>query len=437
MAKLKLPFELEKPSSNEYVTQTSQIGHNGQPLDQALGDLSKLDNISKQSTQSEEEAIRFETDGGTLVGKVDSTGADFTNLKRGGQQVARMSDLPTKDSSIGENPSTTNVPTTKAVKDYVDTHGGGGGNPHISDETTQSMEQEIIFGNDNKTQEYAKIGEYGLKAVGFYDMSGNPITQNNAALTGGLFFEEGDKFLLTGASFATANATDTGWAAEINGYNRWFEDACGKLGVIPINHAIGGQSINNTASMMKDADASKPHGSLFMENGVDIFDDVSVFIIMQVHNQNVYYTGSKTLSDYLSGSVNGYAEAFDYTIKQYEKWCADSGKYCQILLCTHWHDARVTFNTAIRKLSKKWGLPLCEFDTKVGFSKNTPLDSGKQISVLYSWDSNGQSAGSVETINGVVYGWHMKKPTYTTVDNYQLSPIQKRMSKIFQSCFTK
>lgn len=32
MAKLKLPFELEKPSSNEYVTQGSQIGWDGQPL---------------------------------------------------------------------------------------------------------------------------------------------------------------------------------------------------------------------------------------------------------------------------------------------------------------------------------------------------------------------------------------------------------------------
>jgi hypothetical protein len=34
--------------------------------------------------------------------------------------------IPIKDSAIGNNPSTTNVPTTKAVKDYVDAHGGGG-----------------------------------------------------------------------------------------------------------------------------------------------------------------------------------------------------------------------------------------------------------------------------------------------------------------------
>lgn len=32
MAKLKLPFELEKPSDDKYVTQGSQIGWDGQPL---------------------------------------------------------------------------------------------------------------------------------------------------------------------------------------------------------------------------------------------------------------------------------------------------------------------------------------------------------------------------------------------------------------------
>lgn len=39
MAKLKLPFELEKPSADEYVTQASQIGMNGKSLDEFLGDM--------------------------------------------------------------------------------------------------------------------------------------------------------------------------------------------------------------------------------------------------------------------------------------------------------------------------------------------------------------------------------------------------------------
>ena len=170
MAKLKLPFELEKPGSNEYVTQSSQIGHNGQPLDDVL---EGLDDISKQSTQSEERALVFETDGGVQVGKIDANGADFANLKRGGQQVARMSDLPTKDSSIGDNPSNSHVPTTKAVKEYVDANSGG--DYPIDKESTQSETEEQVWENDAETQEYAKIGSYGMKSKAYLDMQGNSV----------------------------------------------------------------------------------------------------------------------------------------------------------------------------------------------------------------------------------------------------------------------
>ena len=134
---------------------------------------SKTGEISKQSTESEEEAVIYETDGGVQVGKIDANGADFANLKRGGQQVARMSDLPTKDSSIGENPSTTNVPTTKAVKDYVDAHSGG--DYPIETETTSSEDEEQVWGNDEETQEYVKIGSYGMKSKEYLDMSGNSV----------------------------------------------------------------------------------------------------------------------------------------------------------------------------------------------------------------------------------------------------------------------
>lgn len=171
MAKLKLPFELEKPSANEYVTQSSQIGHNGQPLDDAL---EKLDNISKQSTQSEEQAIIYETDGGVQVGKIDANGADFINLKRGGQQVARMTDLPTVptlDTSIGDNPSNSHTPSTKAVKDYVD----GRSTDKISDIEGEVDTDEVIFADNENTEQYASIGRYGVKAKAYYDNNGRQI----------------------------------------------------------------------------------------------------------------------------------------------------------------------------------------------------------------------------------------------------------------------
>lgn len=148
MAVERLPFEIAKPSPDTFVTETSEIGHNGQPLDEVL---EGLDNISKESTQSEEDAIIYETDGGVLVGKIDANGADFTNLKRGGQQVARMSDLPTVptlDTSIGSSPSNSHTPSTKAVKDYVDAHGGGEDYP-IEKEQTQNDDTNVFIENSN------------------------------------------------------------------------------------------------------------------------------------------------------------------------------------------------------------------------------------------------------------------------------------------------
>ena len=170
MAKERMPFELARPNAGTFVTKTSEIGHNGQPLDDAL---EGLDNISKQSTQSEEQAIIYETDRGVQVGKIDSTGADFANLKRGGQKVARMSDLPTKDSSITENPSTTNVPTTKAVKEYVDANAMG--DLPISKESAQSEDEEFIASNDAGTDTYAKVGPYGMMAKEYLNMRGEPV----------------------------------------------------------------------------------------------------------------------------------------------------------------------------------------------------------------------------------------------------------------------
>lgn len=173
MAKEKLPFELDKPNANTPVTQAECVGYgeNGNVKEE----LDKINgSFSKESTQSEEEAVRFETDGGNLVGKVDITGADFTNLKRGGQQVARMSDLPTVptlDTSIGSSPSNSHTPSTKAVKDYVDANALG--DLPISEESTQSEVEEFVASNDAGTDTYAKVGSYGVKAKAYKKLNGD------------------------------------------------------------------------------------------------------------------------------------------------------------------------------------------------------------------------------------------------------------------------
>ena len=93
-----------------------------------------------------------------------------------------------------------------------------------------------------------------------------------------------------------------------------------------------------------------------------------------------------------------------------------------VVVCTHWHDARTNFNDSIRVLQAKWGFILCEFDTRIGFSKNQvhPV-TGEQVSILHC----DNEYGNTEVINGVTYGWHQTRG--------KAAYIQKRMASIVES----
>ena len=215
--------------------------------------------------------------------------------------------------------------------------------------------------------------------------------------------------LLTGASFASP-------------HNGWFEIGCKHLNARPLNKAIGGEAIVNTANRMID-------GTLY---SFEEFESLDALVIMQVHNRDVF-DESQLLSDYKDYTVpfdrTNYARAYDYVIKRYVSECYElkdnpkskyygtkNGKPAVIVLCTDWHDARITYNTAIRKLAAKWGFPLVEFDKNIGFSKNNlhPV-TGQQQSLLYAKDS--------QTIEGTKYGWHPDRGEDTF--------IQQRMASIF------
>lgn len=215
--------------------------------------------------------------------------------------------------------------------------------------------------------------------------------------------------LLTGASFASS-------------HNGWFEIGCRHLNAYPINRAIGGESIVNTANRMIE-------GTLYSFEELDKLD---ALVIMQVHNRDVFDESQLLLNykDYTTPFDRAnYAKAFDYVIKRYISECyalkdnpkskyyeTKAGKPAVIVLCTDWHDARTTYNTSIRKLAEKWGLPLVQFDKYIGFSKNNPHPvTGEQQSLLYAQDS--------QTIEGTKYGWHPDRGE----DQY----IQQRMAAIF------
>lgn len=216
--------------------------------------------------------------------------------------------------------------------------------------------------------------------------------------------------LLSGASFASPE-------------NGWFEMGCNYLQATPLNRAIGGEAIANTANRMID-------GTLYTK---DEFEKIDAFVIMQVHDKNVCdssqlrenYTDYKTPFD-----RSNYAAAYDYVIKRYISECynlkfdstsvyykSPYGKPAVIVLCTDWNDGRVTFNTSIRKLAAKWGCPLVEFDRNIGFSKNAlhPV-TGQQYSLIYN-------TGNTQQTNGETFGWHPIRG--------KSSFIQQRMASIF------
>ncbi len=221
--------------------------------------------------------------------------------------------------------------------------------------------------------------------------------------------------LLTGASFASSQ-------------NTWFEMGCRKLSAKAINRAIGGEAIANTANRMNN-------GTLY---STDELEKIDVFVIMQVHNKDVFdelqlkdkYTDYKMPFD-----RSNYAAAFDYVIKRYITECYElrnnpkskyykspMGKPAIIVLCTAWHDERVVYNSSVRQLSEKWGIPLVEFDKFIGFSKNSlhPV-TGQQYSLLYATDN--------ETDKGIIYGKHPVRG--------EKSYIQQRMAAIFADLMKK
>ena len=155
---------------------------------------------------------------------------------------------------------------------------------------------------------------------------GHAAAQENAKYT----------ILLTGASFASPQ-------------NGWFEIGCPQLDARALNRAIAGE-----------------------------LDEMDALVIMQVHNRDVSATGGlkEKYTDYTTPfDRSNYAAAFDYVIKRYQSECyalkddpkskyygTKSGKPAVIVLCTDWHDARTTYNAAIRSLAARWGLPLVEFE---------------------------------------------------------------------------
>lgn len=267
---------------------------------------------------------------------------------------------------------------------------------------------------------YSKQLELNLKIESLETKIQEIRPTNNAG-----FYMPNKKVLLSGAS--------------ISQYNGYFEYAMEELGLSYKNISEAGTNIFRLCF------------NLYSEGRN--YNDVDILITSHIHNFDVYslpkhlenytpsdYENDDVLGDYIKtrdyymgnlAPIEGvytsdelYAIGYDYVIKKWNELCYnlkgtegyDSvlGKPCQIILYTYWHDARTIFNTAIRKLANKWGLPLIKDDENIGFSKDKPhLIAKKQYSLLhcdgYPW---GQKS---EYIDGIEYGLH---PTGIAIDEW-------------------
>lgn len=256
--------------------------------------------------------------------------------------------------------------------------------------------------------------------------------------------------------------------ASISSRNGYFEYAMKRLGLVGKNVSVAGNNILHLCYLLYK----------------NSYADQDALIISHLHNYDIYSLPEShknntsaeyetdavlapylTTNQYVSGNITppeGYTEdeiyaiGYDYAIKKWIEKCynlrstdgydAIAGKNCQIILTTYWHDGRTVYNNAVRKLAKKWGLPLIKEDENIGFSKDSvhPI-TGKQWSVLYC---NGVPwSTKTEVINGVTYGFHPSGIASADWDSFieadaetmlqMLPDIQKRRAAIIIDYFKK
>lgn len=222
-------------------------------------------------------------------------------------------------------------------------------------------------------------------------------------------------FLLAGASFAVPE-------------NGWFELVCDAFNAEPLNKAVGGDAIKHTASDM------------FLDRfyTTEELDRIDVFIIMHVHNQDVASTNGikENYEEYTYDEIQQYNTAYDYVIKRYKADCynlkfnpesryyqTENGKPATIILCTHWHDSRITYNQSIRTLAERWQLPLVEWDENIGFTRKVVDADGRQPSIKYAADT--------EKIYDITFGWHPMRGKEQYIQQKIASIAMEKLTELF------
>lgn len=223
-------------------------------------------------------------------------------------------------------------------------------------------------------------------------------------------------FLLAGASFAVPE-------------NGWFELVCDAFNAEAMNKAVSGDAIKHTASDMF-------YDRFYTDEELERTD---AFIIMHVHNQDVASTAGikENYEDYTHADIQQYNTAYDYVIKRYKADCynlknnpnskyyqTENGKPATIILCTHWHDSRISYNQSIRELAERWQLLLIKWDDNIGFTRKVVDEDGRQPSIKYAADT--------EKIYDITFGWHPLRGKEQYIQQKMAAICMEELEKLFE-----
>lgn len=182
--------------------------------------------------------------------------------------------------------------------------------------------------------------------------------------------------------------------------NGWVEQACQQLNIHCLNKAVSSKMATDFAQQLWNntfatEDELKQIDILLIQfaNCGDVCGD-SATLLPTIDDYTRNYT---TFSEELFKEYS-HAQCIDYILKKWQQICEQYNKPFHVIFVTHWHDARVTYNTSVRLLAKRWDAEVCKLDKYIGFTKDQPLPDGRQPSIIYAKDT--------EIIDGIEYGWH-------------------------------
>ena len=201
--------------------------------------------------------------------------------------------------------------------------------------------------------------------------------------------------------------------------NGWVEKACEQQNIQCLNKAVSSKTVTHFAQQLwgntyATEEELKKIDILLIQfaNAGNIYGDSAAMLPTADDYTRNYTTFSEELFHEYS-----YAQRMDYIMKKWQQICEQYDKPMYVIFVTHWHDGRVVYNEAIRKLTQRWNADLCELDKNIGFTKDEPLPDGRQPSILYAVDT--------EFIDSVEFGWHPLRGD-------EGEEIQTRMARILE-----